>query len=530
MRLTSCLSAFQGTNDMERISAAMQWLADNPGAELIIEPGVYDITTPLAVETMQNVLNGTYGGNPQRTMFNPKFAYSRGMSLAGQKNTKISAYGATFMVYGFMEPVSVIDCENVEICGLTIDHKRKPYTRGVVTAAEPVESDGKEYYRIELVTDPDSPMEEHAPCYLRDRFYDPVHNRYIALDKKDKKIIDKNHFSMLVSPSKYIAPGLEYYTIHTYHFRPAILIERAKNVTLTDVTIHSQPGMGIVGNRSEDILLRRVYIIPSIGQHWSTNTDATHFTSIKGTLRYENCMSEGHGDDFINIHGYYQDVIERIDSCTCIMQEKTPDGTHAQTLDYPDVGDTLELVERETLLTKETFTVIACDPMHEEWCCRVRLDHPLPENTDGLMLSDVTRLPKVEVVGCTIMAHRARSILIKSRNVLLERNFIRDVDMAGIEIAAEASWYEGVCPSDVIIRGNRIERCGRGILIMADSPKANGQSIHNVVIEDNIISLPGAAGGISARNVDSLYIRRNKIICEGSPVRISDCTNVDSDM
>ena len=530
MRITSRLSCFQGASDMEKIAAAMHWLVENPGAELIIEPGVYDITTPLAVETMQKVLSGAYGANPQRTMFNPKFAYSRGMSLAGQKNTKISAYGATFMVYGFMEPVSVIDCEDVEICGLTIDHKRKPYTRGVVTEVEPVEVDGDAYYRIELTLDADSPLEEGTPIRLRDRFYDPVGKRYVKLGKKDIKVIDKHHLSMLVSPDSCVATGLEYYTVHTFHFRPAVLIERARKVTLTDVTIHSQPGMGIVGNRSEDILLRRVFVIPSLSHHWSTNTDATHFTSVKGTLRYENCMSEGHGDDFINVHGYYQDVVERIDSCTCIMQEKTPDGTHAQTLDYPDVDDTLELVDRETLLTKDVFTVVACEPMHEKWCCRVQLDHPLPKSTDQLMLADVTRLPRVEVVGCTITAHRARGILIKSRNVLIERNCIRDVDMAGIEIAAESRWSEGVCPCDVIIRGNRIENCGDGILIKADSRGAKGQSIRNIVVEDNIIAVPDACGGISARNVDGLYIRRNKIVCDGPAVRIDDCTGVDTDM
>ena len=42
MRTTNYLSFFQGTNDMEKIAAAMQWLVENPGSELVIEPGVYN--------------------------------------------------------------------------------------------------------------------------------------------------------------------------------------------------------------------------------------------------------------------------------------------------------------------------------------------------------------------------------------------------------------------------------------------------------------------------------------------------------
>jgi len=534
MKNTVFLSAFPGSSDMEKIQNAMAWLAAHPGSELIIEPGVYTITTPLAVETMEKVLSGAYGGNPQPIMFNPNFAYSRGMSLAGQRNTRISAYGALFLVDGFMEPVSVIDCENVELRGLTIDHKRKPYSHGTVTRVEPVEVDGKLFNRVEVTFSPAFPLQKNTPCTLRDRFYDPRRDRTLWVDRQSLTVTDSYHATMLVNPDSEIAVGMEYYTIHTYHFRPAVLIERAENIILTDVTIHSQPGMGIVGNRSENILLRRLSVIPSAGEHWSTNTDATHFTSIKGLLRYENCFSEGHGDDFANIHSYYQSIIARFDDRTCIIQEKTPDGTHAQTLDYPDVGDALELVERSTLLTKDTYNVTACTPMPEKRCCQVRLDHAIPEDTDGLMLTDITRLPQVEIVGCTIRSHCARSILIKSRNVLLEKNYLKNAEGPAIEIAAEAYWSEGASPHNVTVRGNRIINCGiyaktGGILVISDSPDARGQSMKNITIEDNIIDAGNTEQGVFIRNVDGLRLRRNQIICRGTAVTVRDCINTDAD-
>ena len=525
---TVFLSAFCGSDTLESISLAMQYLKDHPGTTLVMEPGVYTITSELAQWTRQSVLNGDFGSNPQRTMFHPKFPYTRGMDFAGQRGSRILAYGVTLMIDGFMEPVSLNHCENIELCGITIDHTRKPYTHGTVTSITYADDNNM----IVSVTTGDAfPVTAGTSMTLRQRFYDPPKDCFLSTDSpKNWEWIDAHHLRLHMTRDDAVKAGMEYYCIHTYHYRPAILIEHAKNITLTDVTIHSQPGMGIVGNRSEDVLIRRLAIIPSAGEHWSTNTDATHFTSMKGTLRLENCISEAHGDDFVNVHAYYHDVIRREAPNVCYMQEKTPDGTHAQSLDYPDIGDTLELTSRDTLQVLDTFTVMDCVPMPEEWMCKVTLDHPLPDNTDGLMLADVTRLPRLEVVGCTITSHYARSILIKTRNVLIERNFFKNALGMAVEVAAEAGWYEGVGPADVVIRNNRIVNCGcreaAGVVVKADAEHAAGQSIYHVTIEDNIIDVPFAAHAIFVRNTDGVTIARNHCVCTETPIIVRDCKNV----
>ena len=266
----------------------------------------------------------------------------------------------------------------------------------------------------------------------------------------------------------------------------------------------------------------------------STNTDATHFTSIKGLLRLENCTFEGQGDDFVNVHSYYQAIIKKEGDRTCLMQEKTPDGTHAQSLDYPDVGDTLELTNRRTMLLYDTFKVVACTPMPDEWMCRIVLDHPLPENTEDFVLADVTRIPKLEVVGCNAFCHFARSILIKTRGVLIEGNTFRDVQGPAIYVAPEAWWYEGISPADVTIRRNRIINCGyawgdSAISVLASSDEAQGQCLNNITIEDNIIEVPKTSHGIIVKNTDGVKITRNQIICKSDPIIIDDCVNILSD-
>lgn len=527
------LAEFTAASDIETFAAAMEYLRANPGTTLIVPPGTYHITSDLAKNAMHSVMTGEWGSNPQRIMFNPKYIYTRGISFDGQKGTRVIADGAVLMIEGFMEPVSLVNCSDIELRGLTIDHHRKPYSRGTVTNLQPADAEGKRECVIEF--DEDCPITEKTPIRLRHIFYDPETERNIYPGMASCNFVDAYHIRMKLYDADAIHDGVLYYTVHTYHSRPGILIENAKNIRLTDITIHSQPGMGIVGNRSEDIIITGLKVVPSAGHHMSTNTDATHFTSMKGLLRFESCIFDGQGDDFTNIHSYYQAIIERLqeEGNTYIMQEKTPDGTHAQTLDYPDIGDTLELTNRNTLRTVGHYTVVDCVPMHDEWKCQVTLDHPLPEDTEDLVLSDVTRLPHVELVNCTATRHFARSILLKNRSALIENCTFRDIMGPAIVAAAEAWWYEGVCPSNITIRGNKIYNCAEtwgeagGIVVKADSDRAEGCSISNITIEDNYIECPNGKPGIFVRNTDGVVIRNNVIKTPGETViRVEDCENV----
>lgn len=526
------LTEFTGANDTEVFASAMEYLRSNPGTELIVPPGTYDITSPLAVEAMENVMRGNWGGNPQRIMFNPKYEYTRGISLDGQSGSIITAYGATLMVNGFMEPLSVINCSDVEVRGLTIDHLRKPFSRGTVTELGPIDEEGKR--EAVIVFDEDCPIYEHTPISLRIIFYDTEakHNIYAYIC--EYTFIDSHHIkAKLVGDTQNLKNGTLYYTVHSFHSRPAILIENAENVRLTDVTIHSQPGMGVVGNRSENITMTRLSVVPADGYHMSTDTDATHFTSIKGLLRFEDCTFDGQGDDFTNVHAYYQAVIGKEGNNTYLIQEKTPDGTHAQTLDYPDIGDTMELTRKSTLEYLDSYTVVDCVPMPDEWMCKVTLDRPLPDETDGLILSDVTRLPRLEVVGCKASHHFARSILIKTRGALVEGCTFRAVQGPAIVAAAESWWSEGVCPSDVIIRNNHVIGCAEtwgeaaGVVVKSDCENAVTRNIKNVVIENNIIEAPNCAHGIYVRGVDGVKISGNVITCHGEPVVIENCSVIE---
>lgn len=516
------LKEFEGRDTISVFSSAMSCLRENPGSTLIIDPGIYVITSELARETQRAVMSGKYGPNPEHVMFSRNFAFTKGISFDGLSDITIEASGAILMVDGFMEVLSIQNCENITVKGLTIDHIRKPYTQGVVT-----DQLGDDWI-IEL----EQPVEEGSPFTERYTFNTPD-GEEILLSCEKTKLLDPLHALVHIEPSSACKKGLIFNTWHTFHYRPAILIENAKNVVLEDITIHSQPGMGIVGNRCHNVTLDRLNVVPFEGQYLSTNTDATHFTSMTGDLVLKDCVFKRQGDDFVNVHVFFQVVEKDLGDNTYIVRENTPAGTHAQSLDYFDAGDILELTSYDTLQIIDTYKVLSCERDFENWNCRIVLDHALPSDTEELMLADITRLPSLTVTGCHAENHFARSVLVKTRSALIENNTFIHTRGPAVEVAAESWWYEGVCPANVVIRGNKMTDCGwcsdeaSGILVKADAPHACGQTIKNILIENNIIEAPGAQHGILCRNVEGLVIKNNDINVSGEELYITDCENTE---
>ena len=537
-RKTVYLSDFRKASDNETFAAAMDYLKDNPNTTLVVEPGTYTITDERSREIQRAIMEGEFGRNPEHIVFKPNFEYSRGIYFEGQIGTKVIADGVTLLIDGFMEPISIRGCKDIHINGFTVRHKRLPYSRGVVTeVSQPAGSD----YRCDCIIefDEDCPIKEASPRVIKVWPFDPETGKKTigTHDIWNRKHIDSHHIVVPFDNAVDIRPGIELYIGHTAHFRPAVLIENSRDVVLEGLTVNNQPGMGILGNRSENITLRYVSVVPIEGHNFSTNCDATHFSCVKGIVKLEDCTFRGHGDDMTNVHTYYQAIVSVEGDRVCYMQEKTPDGTHSQTLDYPDVGDTLELTSIDTQELIDTYTVVSCRPMPSEWMCRVELDHPLPKKTERLVLSNVTWVPKTEITGCTATSHNARSLLIKSRDVLIEGNTFKNIVGPAIVVSPESNWYEGVSPCDVIIRNNVISGCAErwygdpaAIMVFVGVEGKPARSIRNITIENNVIDCPVTPHGISVKNTDGVKVLGNKVTAKNEEVIIADCVNVISDV
>jgi hypothetical protein len=518
-----------GQNDAESLRKAMDYCRTHPGTLLFFPPGTYDFRDEKAVQLMEDVMTGKMGQDPEKTIFVPYYPYVKGLDFSGMKNITVEADGALLLCDGWMEPVSLSDCSNITIKGLTIDYKREPYSIGKIYKAE------ADYFEAEF--DSRYPVNSKMPI-PRMKFWDIKANRMfpnpIYFPKKFEIISGQK-----VRIYSKTAPGVEGNIVmipHSFHFRPAVLILNAKETNLVNVTIHSQPGMGIVGHRSHNITLNGLRIVPSPGSVQSTNTDATHFTSCTGLIRFKECQFEGQGDDATNIHNYYYTIQKPASGSGYDLLVKAGTFTHAQVLDYPDPGDKLELVDKQTLAVVKTMLVKSRVNDIKNLLTHVTLNEELPKDIENYFLINATRLPRVEITGCSILSHLARGILIKTRKVLIEHCLIRETTGTGIHVGAESWWHEGLPSADVVIRYNRIIRCGSGagsqdgacgITVKVEAPNEKVAGLHKrLLIEGNIIEGENSNRGISISGADEVTVRNNEISGCKTPVHVQYSTNV----
>ncbi len=521
----------EGLNQ-QRIQAVLDAAREQPGSTVVLPPGTYILTSPLAKRTMEAAIYGEYGENPEGAMFRPDFPFSVGLSFSGHEGTTLEAYGVTLLVDGFMEPISLDHCRNVTLMGLTIDHLRKPYSRGVIELyeiSEPATSSGS----ITVRFDDAFPVNERTimPRYCAYDFH--THRFQLDMQMTDRKFLGDQRFRMEMAhmPAEDLA-GQEFYIWHSFHFRPTVLLEEASGLTLRDVTIHSQPGMGVVGHHCDDILLERVQVVPSHGEHMSTNTDATHFVSCKGNLIFRDCAFEGHGDDATNVHTFYHDI-RFLDNGEIQGSVSVP--THSLKPDYPDLGDEMQLVDRKSLLPRGIYRVLRVERGENHY--RAMLDAPLPlDAPQQCYLANLTRSPAVIFEGCTTENHWARAVLLKCRSALIQNCQFRGSVLQAIHVAAEEWWREGISCENITIRNNRFVDCGitghspvGGVKVEMEVDAPAGTPQKHIRIEDNCFDLPGVARAVLLSNAEDVVLHGNVYLRCAEPVEIRDCLSVQND-
>lgn len=520
-----------GKNDADGLRAAAKHARENPGTTVAFPPGIYDLRDEAAVKIQDDWMTSKLKGNPVETLFLPYAPHVRGLDFSGARDVTIDATGAVLLCDGWMEPVSLVDCERVTLIGLTIDYKRKPFSEGIITAI----GNGT----IDVRFRPEFPVAEGMPM-SRMMVWD------VAKDRLTGGSAYNPGYTVLAPQTLRIQSGSlggklgdVAMIVHGFHARPAIFINNAREIALTAVAIHAQEGMGIVGNRVHNLTVKRLRVVPAAGFRQSTNTDATHYTSCTGLLRYEDCEFKGQGDDAINVHNFYQEITKNPGGNRC--EAKVPLWyTHAGVLDDYDVGDTIELVARDTLKPERTYKVVAVSPFPKEWRQELTLDDGLPADTGKYYLVNATRFPRVEMVRCTMHSHLARSVLMKTRQVLIEDCTFNQCTGTAVHVGAEGDdWKESGPCDNLVIRRCRFIRNGRGdgtvdgacaVAVQLKAQRRGVPGIHGkILIEDNVIEGENAARGISVTGADDVTVRNNTITGCKDPVKVEACNKVNVD-
>lgn len=515
-----------GVNDMAPLRRAVAATVEQGNCTLYFPPGQYDLADDQAIQLQNKVMEGRLG-NPEPKIFNPNFVYVTALDFTGANHVTINAKGALFLMDGWMEPVSLQKCTNVTINGLTIDYKRPPNSEGKIIAV------GTDTVDVQFPSW--CPVTEHTP-FLRMMVYDEKTSAFGGgcVGSEGQELIAPQTLRFKMH-SDLCQPGRVLLGWHGFHFRPAILLYQAENTVMNNVTIYAQPGMGIVGHLSKNITFNHLKIVPRKGRHISSNTDATHFVSCRGTIRFDKCEFGGQGDDSSNVHCFYTDILSKTDDGRCTLAISKHFVTHSVKRDFPQIGDTLAIIKRSTLEEMTYLKVKSVELSTNDWSYTISYEGKLPEDFKNYLVANITACPALEFLNCHVRSHRARAVLVKTRKVRIENCLFENVTGTAIHIGAEGNWMEGVTSADVIVRGNKIVHCGTGegtidgasaIAVHVNASNHSVPGLHKRLLFENNQFI-GGDHAITIKSAEDVTIRNNvfKEIA-GKPIEIGSSIRV----
>ena len=312
---------------------------------------------------------------------------------------------------------------------------------------------------------------------------------------------------------------------------PAIMVKECENVTFRDVKIHSQPGMGIVGHLTKNIMIDNLQVVPEVGSVISSNTDATHFTSCSGTITIQNSKFKGQGDDCTNIHGYYYRMYPEGDKKVEIRIEGAD--LHALSLDYPQIGDTMVVINNKNMSEQGRYLVHSVDTSSVDWKVVIGLDKNIDvESLDNYYMWNYSRFPKVRIYNNSVHSHLARSFLIKSRDVIIAKNCILNSTITAIKLGAELSWRESGPAENVLVEENYITGCGYAagtsvpscITLSTEARELPPYLNKNIIIRNNIFDTEKDVA-ILLKDAENIVIENN-MANKKDYVKMENCQNV----
>lgn len=222
------------------------------------------------------------------------------------------------------------------------------------------------------------------------------------------------------------------------------------------------------------------------------------------TVTVDGCEFAYHCDDSINISGYYSVVTKCDGNRIRVIPAFGRGGLF-------EPGDTIQILTFEGLVPPDAKVLAveaAPDPTDEERrrilatnlreplvnavkkALVLTLDRAVDFSFGTVVISNERMGNGFTVRNCTFGSTRARAMLIKASNGLIENNTIERSYYDAISIYPEYCWLEGGCSRNVTIRGNTLRNNGGGIYIGGSSgngtrlpPDAHG----GMVLENNTI-------------------------------------------
>jgi len=402
------------------------------------------------------------------------------------KNMEIRGEGVTFLLVDPLQgAVNFQSCENVKLSGLTIRHEKVTFSQGTIEGVDAARG----IYNVALADGYPSELRDHPVGYIFDsqtrQWKAGTQDLYFASYTRT----DPSHVQLRLNAKgdQNVARGD--FIVFRGRGHSTIAVTRSQGVSISGVTIQSSAGFGIAESEGEGgnhFQYRLTYGPKPDGATMaplvSSSGDAFHSSNVRKGPTLEGCELEGMCDDGIAIHGSYAAVVKQEGKSVVV---NTLWGA------LPLIpGDPVRLYNEDGALIDEAKVVGASKvdnfPMDRElsyrpmkgvrhfW--RIELDKEIPSPFGTLLSTPNAEGSGFVVRNNQIRNNRARGILVKADNGLIEGNTVDGCTIAGIVAAPEKYFMEGDYCRNLIIRNNTISHTGYA-MVSARTTQAGAISV-----------------------------------------------------
>ena len=499
--------------------------------KLVFAPGRYDLWPDRAEETYLSISNNDEG------------LKRIGFPLEGMKNLEIDGSGAVFIFHGPMIPFLVEKSSGITLRNFSFDFVRPFHSEGRVLAVTP-ESVDLEFttefpyairHGILVFTGSKKAPEAETTVKSGEVIYPCLSLLAFDAERREPAYMAKDRFGLSeglvaqeIGPGKVrlildkisAQPGdiLVFGTPREY---PGIVISESARVHLENVTINHAGGMGVIAQKSEDLSLNKVRIVPPEGgkRVVSVDADATHFVNARGRIEMIDCVFEGQKDDATNIHGLYARISRKLAPDQIEIQLVHPQQAG---MDFVKPGMRLELTNGPTLEPLGSTVAKEVTRLNKEYSI-VKTEHPLSENVGvGDSVADSgANTAEVLIQNCVIGKNRARGILLGSRGkTVIEGNKFHSPGAAILFEGDARFWFEQAGVRDVMIRNNTFDNCNYGVwgksciqigTGMTEAARKTTRYNKNITIKNNLFRVFDSTPLLAIYAVDGLTFKDNRI-------------------
>ena len=451
-----------------------------------------------------------------------------GIRLVGAKNVRLTGNGARLWCSGRMQPITIDRCENIEVSGFVIDWKKPMVAEGVVTAIGDgyvelfvdekifphrfvIDAAGRQTIEFDIGSESEqiwSPLVYESSMIQFDSETRTV--RRATDDRfqpKKIEIIDGEHIRIYADFIN-TALGNIFVLRHNAREHAGIFCEKSKNILLSDITVHSCGGLGVLAQFCEDITCRRVDFLPNraAGRRIvSGRDDGMHITCCSGRVTITECSFLGLMDDPINVHSCCVNGVEWLNDRTIRCRYMHPQAQNF--LWFIEEGDEIAFIERRHMNRICTARAKRFTPERPDEFI-VEFDAALPENlrnipTSELALDNLTHTASFICTKNRFGSCRARGVLVSvPKRVYIADNYFESSGSAILVAGDSNYWYESGACHDVEICGNvftnaclsSMYQFCRGVISVCPvvpEPDVKLPYHENINIHDNIFDTAG---------------------------------------